>query len=219
MEHISRQLIDDCLKPKVWDLGNETLYRLCENHFDHSSAEKIIAKTWLIGRSYSVSLERVREKKKISDNFYTDFVVPHFKNSELDNLLNTVKYLPCSVENSFEILNVHNSLTKLINVFTEMNKRSFASKYLHFHLPVTFFIYDTRAVQALKKFVPALPDDLKGYSKNFNFDKKYTDFYFRCLHLQKRIATEQKIILSPREIDNLLLEYSNKLTNNSSKTR
>ena len=88
-----------------------------------------------------------------------------------------------------------------------MNKRSFASKYLHFHLPKLFFIYDTRAVSALKKIVPVLPVEIKKYYKTLNFDSDYTDFLFRCLYLQKIIASEHNIILSPREIDNLLLEF------------
>ena len=207
MQQISKKQIDECLKPKAWDLGNRTLYKLCEENFDHSTSEKIVAKTWLIGRSYSVALERVKKKKYSSDNFYINRVVPEFKNSNIDLLLNRLKFLEVNMENSSKILESHFYLTKMIRNITDMDKRSFASKYLHFHLPNLFFIYDSRAVLSLKKIVPVLPADMKKYSKTLSFDSSYTDFLFRCLYLQKIIASEQNIILNPREIDNLLLEF------------
>lgn len=207
MEHISTKHIDECLKPKAWDLGNRTLYKLCEDNFDHSTTEKIVAKTWLIGRSYSVALERVKEKKYSSDNFYTQHVAPEFKKSNLDFLINELKLMEVNIENSSKILELHFYLMNVIRNITNMDKRSFASKYLHFHLPKLFFIYDTRAVLALKKIVPVLPIELKKYYKTLNFDSNYTDFLFRCLYLQNIIASNHDIILTPRELDNLLLEY------------
>lgn len=207
MKHISKKKIDECLKPKAWDLGNSTLYKLCEDNFDHSTTAKIVAKTWLIGRSYSVALERVKEKKYSSDNFYTERVAPEFKKSNIDNLINELKLLEVNIENSSKILELHFYLTKLTRNITDMDKRSFASKYLHFHLPKLFFIYDSRAAAALKKIVPILPVDMKKYIKILDFDSAYTDFLFRCLYLQKIIANEHDIILTPRELDNLLLEF------------
>lgn len=207
MKIVTKKQIDECLKPKAWDIGNSTLYKLCEDNLDHSTTEKIVAKTWLIGRSYSVALERVKEKKYSSDNFYTERVAPEFKKSNIDYLINELKLLEVNIENSTKILELHFYLIKIIRNITNMNKRSFASKYLHFHLPKLFFIYDTRAVSALKKIVPVLPVEMKKYYKTLNFDSDYTDFLFRCLYLQKIIASEHNIILSPREIDNLLLEF------------
>ena len=52
--------IVNCQKSTNWDLGNSVLYNLCENNFDHSSDEKIIAKVWLIGRVYAAAIERRR---------------------------------------------------------------------------------------------------------------------------------------------------------------
>lgn len=207
MKNISKKQIDECLRPKAWDIGNRTLYKLCEDNFDHSTTAKIVAKTWLIGRSYSVALERVKEKKYSSDNFYTDRVAPEFKKSNIDHLINELKYMEGNFENSSKILELHFYLLYMIRNITNMDKRSFASKYLHFHLPKLFFIYDTRAVSALKKIIPVLPLEIKKYSKTLNFDSNYTDFLLRCLYLQKIIASNHNIVLTPREIDNLLLEY------------
>lgn len=207
MKLISKKQIDECIKPKAWDLGNKTLYKLCEDNFDHSTTEKIVAKTWLIGRSYSVALERVRDKKYASDNFYIERVAPEFKKSNIDYLINELKLLEVNSDNSSKILELHFYLIKIIRSITYMDKRSFASKYLHFHLPKLFFIYDTRAVSALKKIVPVLPVEIKKHYKTLDFDSEYTDFLFRCLFLQNSIASEYGIILSPREIDNLLLEF------------
>lgn len=154
-----------------------------------------------------MALERVKEKKYSSDNFYTDRVAPEFKKSNIDHLINELKYMEGNFENSSKILELHFYLLYMIRNITNMDKRSFASKYLHFHLPKLFFIYDTRAVSALKKIIPVLPLEIKKYSKTLNFDSNYTDFLLRCLYLQKIIASNHNIVLTPREIDNLLLEY------------
>lgn len=35
-----------------WGLANQTLYDLCKEYPNHTDADQIVAKLWLIGRSY-----------------------------------------------------------------------------------------------------------------------------------------------------------------------
>jgi hypothetical protein len=70
----------------LWDFGNEVLYDLCKNNFDHKDSAKILSKVWLIGRSYSAAIERRRNKDEINDDFYIDKVVPEFINQNSTNI-------------------------------------------------------------------------------------------------------------------------------------
>jgi hypothetical protein len=69
----------------VWDLGNEVLYKLCDDHPGHTANNAIIAKVWLIGRSYAAAIERRREKGEFSgDEFYVKHVAPCIRSSDID---------------------------------------------------------------------------------------------------------------------------------------
>jgi len=134
-------------KTTPWDFGNGILYDLCKENFYHRDTEKILSKVWLIGRAYSAAIERRRNKETINDNFYIDRVAPTFKDSEIDNYLTDLKQQDrLTIDNLPLVLRAHNYLTKLTALITDLEKRSFSSKYLHFHLPNLFFIYDSRVV-------------------------------------------------------------------------
>ena len=55
---------------------------------------------------------------------------------------------PESFENSSE---AHARTTELFTKIRGLEKRSLASKYLHFHVPGLFFIYDARAIAGMRK--------------------------------------------------------------------
>jgi hypothetical protein len=55
---------------KPWQLGNEVLYRLCEEHPRHDSDDSIIAKFWLIGRAYAAAVERRKKSRDNDKEFY-----------------------------------------------------------------------------------------------------------------------------------------------------
>lgn len=63
------------------------------------------------------------------------------------------KYNYTMKDNIDKILYIHKFLTDLFYELTGLNKRSLASKYLHFHCPDLFFIYDSRAHSNLVQFV------------------------------------------------------------------
>ncbi|MPR31782.1 hypothetical protein [Salmonirosea aquatica] len=201
--------IENCLAKKPWDLVNQVLYDLCTNYFKHDTAEKILAKTLLIGRAYAAAIERRKNKSGINDNFYIYTVVPMFKNSRLDTILADLKNKQLSADTLPDIINTHFYLTKRLFEITELDKRSFSSKYLHFHLPDLFFIYDSRAVTAMRQFVKRLPKHFKALADKEAVDKQYSNFVYKCFYLRQKIFEQYQILLTPRQLDNLLIETAN----------
>ena len=122
--------------------GNKVLYDMCINNPLHNNNDVISGKVWLIGRAYAVAIERVREKKYINDDFYSE-IVPKIFNEFYKDFDNDIKDIKENDLNN--ALSVHKKLTDAIKNVTGLEKRSFNSKYLHFHCPDIFYIYDSRA--------------------------------------------------------------------------
>jgi len=192
-----------------WDFGNEILYKLCAENPFHTDDQIIIAKTLFIGRIYAAAIERRKvqgDEINSGDRFYTNTVVDAFRNSDIDayfnklsNSVNTDMYL---------ILETHKMLVDLLVSISGLEKRSFASKYLHFHFPDMFFIYDSRALSAMKKYISKVPKQYAEFINNNHFDIEYAKFYCKCHYLQDIIRKKYQKApekISTRVIDNMLL--------------
>lgn len=216
MNELSLEKIEKAMQNNVWHFGNEILYTMCRENFEHTNDEHILAKILFIGRIYAAAIERRKTKNNdINDNFYIDTVAPAFRNSQIDKYLTQLKsFKSLEIDNLKFALETHYYLIKVINEITELNKRSLVSKYLHFHLPELFFIYDTRAVQALSNFISKVPVDLKPLIKLENVDTEYAKFFCKCYALKIVIETQFNLKFSNRHLDNLLIENAN--TKNSS---
>jgi hypothetical protein len=201
-----------------YDLCNSVLYELCKHNFEHTSGDAILAKTILIGKVYAVSLDRGKDKGKsyeeklkqllISDDFYQNEVVPLFMGSDIDNDLVKLKNLDSPKGHEKEILKLHNKLKKRLLPINQEDKISFCSKYLHFHLPNLFFIFDRRAKSVINQFISK--KDIH-YFNDSDFDAEYSNFYSKALHLQGKINKQFSIELTPRQIDNLFLVPANEI--------
>ena len=179
MATITKQAIEDALnKNRVWDLGNKVLYDLCSGHPNHKTDEEIIAKVWLIGRSYAAAIERRKNKTADSegDFFYEETVAPKIKNSEIDKWFEEIRTNPTP-----EVaVKIHRKLTNLFAEISGLDKRSLASKYLHFHFDGLFFIYDARAVRAITNITERSQKVLVNIADN-EADSAYKSFFQRCL--------------------------------------
>ena len=144
-----------------WSIGNQVLYDLCQRYPRHTVDSEIIAKIWLIGRAYSASIERGRGKAANSglsnDRFYAEAVPKALRASRLDEKLGALAKLKETNESNVgPVLDAHTHLVHVFQGLTNKSKRSLASKYLHFHRPDLFFIYDSRAVQGIRALgIPA----------------------------------------------------------------
>jgi hypothetical protein len=210
----NKKQLDSARQNNVWDFGNAILYKLCQDNFKHDTDDRILTKVLFIGRIYAAAVERRKNKSAdINDNFYTDTVAPTFKKSKLDDKLSDLKTLKVEkIESIQSILQTHYYLTSMLQKITALDKRSFSSKYLHFHLPNLFYIYDSRAVTALRQFTSQVPKDLKYIRELDNIDNEYAKFYCKCFDLKRQIKTQFNIELTHRQLDNLLIEVANKQT-------
>lgn len=205
---ISKSMINFAVANSVWDTGNKVLYDMCSKYPSHDADDEIIAKVWLIGRSYAAAIERRKSSNEVGDGFYTKHVAPKIRRSRIDELLEPLKSYRRVTEGNFrEVVTVHKFVTDLFSKISGMDKRSLSSKYLHFHHPALFFIYDSRACTGIRKF-----SDITGRASRSTGeveDNEYRKFLEKCLVLRSFINKEHGVTLTPRQIDNLLL-YADK---------
>lgn len=202
---ITRKMIEQATTLSVWNKGNGVLYDMCSRYPTHNADDEIIAKIWLIGRSYAAAIERRKQKSdEDGDGFYTNNVAPMIRKSKIDHFLEPLKgYRKITADNFEEIMTVHLYVTDLFNKISGLDKRSLASKYLHFHYPMMFFIYDSRACNGIRKF-----SSITGRASKTTdalADNEYRKFSEKCLALRSHIKEKFGQSLKPREIDNLLL--------------
>ena len=194
-----------------WEFGNSILYQMCKDNPKHDQADVVVGKIWLIGRSYAAAIERRKNADDfLGDDFYYEAVAPKMLviGKELDERLsclnNTYGLIVDCVP---EILSTHKFLMDTFTELTGLEKRSLASKYLHFHCPEKFFIYDSRARMAIGKLVKR-PD--KGILAEVpDYDPEYGDFICRMLELQEYLDEQIGIYELPRKLDSFLLTAVN----------
>jgi len=202
----------------LWDFENKVLYDLCSANFYHNDNDKILAKVMLIGRAYSAAIERRKNKEESNDNFYILKVAPAFKNSIIDEYLNKLKSEDfLTLDNIPLVLEAHKYLTNLTYTLTELEKRSLSSKYLHFHLPKLFYIYDSRVVGSIRQFIDKVPESMERFVNSDKVDKEYAIFFCKCFSVMNSIKDTYKVDLTTRQFDNILINIANnKLDNKSS---
>jgi hypothetical protein len=215
---ITRELVDVARRSTSWECGNKVLYDLCRKYPAHKQVDHIVAKIWLIGRAYAAAIERRRRKTAFQgDAFYTEYVAPKLVEWRIDRWLSGLaKHREVTTKNLDEILSCHQQLTQAFYRLTRLDKRSLASKYLHFHHQRLFFIYDTRADTALRR----LSVRHKGTKPSADdADRIYAIFCLKCLALRDYVKATHGVRLSPRELDNLLLEVSRRTSAQSLSSR
>lgn len=188
-------------KSDTWYYGNSVLYRMCEEKPLHNDKNIVASKVWLIGRSYAAAIERTKSGEKLEiiiDKFWD---VLNSESESIDKTLRAINSITIEeIGNNVQtILDAHKQVMDIMQKATTMDKRSLTSKYLHFHCPNAFFIYDSRARRTINKLVKK--QDIRGYTG----DAEYVEFFLRVLKLQQFIKEQTGKMLTPREIDNFLV--------------
>jgi hypothetical protein len=192
----------------LWDISNSVLYDLCRDHPSHTDDGEVLAKILLIGRVYAAAIERRRNKSDAheNDHFYVDTVAPAVRNSGIDEWLHRARVaVPGTPEGMRTLVEVHGRVTRLFSEISDLEKRSLASKYLHFHVPKLFFLYDTRAVEAMREFSDILP---RAERTDGNGDNEYRKFALKCDSLVEYCRSKLGLSPNPRQLDNLLLRVN-----------
>ena len=196
-------------KDPRWEFGNNILYQMCKENPLHTQADVVVGKIWLIGRSYAAAIERRKNAAESGDDFYYNKVAPKIIEigAELDERLEKLRGSKRPIiDDVADILSLHNFLTNIFYELTGLEKRSLASKYLHFHCPEKFFIYDSRAYTALRKLVKLPQKEI--YIENNDSDREYKNFVCRILELQTFIYDKFDVYTMPRELDDFLLSVN-----------
>ncbi|MGP9764919.1 hypothetical protein ACT3UM_04220 [Halomonas sp. AOP13-D3-9] len=180
--------------------GNEVLYRMCSERPLHDSVDTVVGKLWVIGRSYSASIER-----KAGKDFNIVDAAQILIGSGIDAAINDLKNINRpTIDNIFIVLNAHKILTDLFASATGIEKRSLASKYLHFHAPRSVFIYDSIANKELRSRLPRKRFEVPG-----EYDQAYSAFCYRCLHYRDfEFEPRLGALSTPRKLDMELLGYA-----------
>jgi len=134
----------------------------------------------------------------------------YVKKFKLDGKLDV---LPKQIVNPWHdlgsVLTIHKRLMDLLFNLTGLEKRALASKYLHFHRPDLFFIYDRRAKEAIIKITPKLTK-IKDIITEES-DSEYHMFCRRSQYLHDSIREKYHKNLTPRQIDKILLRISDRI--------
>ena len=85
---------------------------------------------------------------------------------------------------------------------SDLNKRSLASKYLHFHVSKLFYIYDARAVKGIRTLTAIVGRASRDGNTG---DIEYRRFAEKCCRLQEHCAVRFGLRFSPPAVDRLLL--------------
>ena len=204
-EAAMKNYVNNISKSARWELGNKILYDICSAYPKHNNSDEVVAKMWLIGKSYSAAVERRKNAAGFKGDFYYDCVAPTLLTigSKLDSMICGLKNHSFDEESLPQVIATHTLLQDALENITEMKKRSLTSKYLHFHCPNAFPILDSFAYTTLKKIVTS-----KGNLKySGNGDTEYIDYCTRFLELKKYYEHQYSRAFSLREMDSLLLNY------------
>ena len=203
---LDRKSVQRACKDDVWAIGNQALYDLCERHPRHVVDAEIVAKVWLIGRAYAASVERGRgnadDAALSNDRFYAEAIPRALRASDLDRRLRELAgFERIDESNVGSILDAHSHLVNVFYRLTGKKKRSLASKYLHFHRPSLFFIYDSRATSAVRALgLPRQVIEVPDVA-----DRTYAQFVSAALGVRQFVSTKFGQALNPRQLDRLLL--------------
>lgn len=199
---LTADFVKKAVSESFWDFGNSILYDLCARNPRHERDDVIAAKIWLIGRAYAAAIERKRDSADASDGdtFYTDVVVPKIRESKIDEWF-------CAISgdkaNDTELtLRVHKRVMDLFTVISGLEKRSLASKYLHFHFPNRFYLYDSRAQRGIRARTASIGRKLPPLRE---FDETYARFFLRARTLNFELDALVGTHLLPRDLDKVLL--------------
>lgn len=210
-------LYDTFLKSgkRKWVFANDVLYKMCEDYPEHDDIEIVLGKLLVIGRTYAAAIERRRiqsgENREENDLFYYNIVGKAMAeiSEELDERIKSLRSAQCLIKDKIDdILVLHKMLVDKWKQITHLEKRSLASKYLHFHCADMFFIFDERASSSVRKLIKKSNLVCIDQIKDIKYDEEYGAFVCKMIEIQQIIENRSGERPSPRTLDDFLLWLS-----------
>lgn len=197
-----------------WEICNDLLYQFCEKYPYHNDNVVIANKVVVIGRVYAASVERRKirdkDKKELSSDFLLDKIANAILISNIDSSIKELKLQKDLTEANLPlVLELHKKLMNCVREITDYGNRSFCSKYLHFHLPNHFYIYDSRAKKALNEILKRLDKvTVNKYVTSKEIDYDYASFFNKMRYIQLALKSEYQVDFTPRQLDTILLKIA-----------
>ena len=189
---------------------DEILYDICRRWPQHNDLPIVHAKVTIIGRTYAAGLERKGGEDSRRGILETISNTLNRNSKKIDRDITTLKNLGLhSMAAQNHILTTHGDVVSLLRKGTksELNFRSFVSKYLHFHAPIVP-IFDSRASSVIRKWYPWRRFRNRiGISQNKNYDEVYSKFYAQFM-LYFNDLKEMKLNPTPRKADYYLMWWA-----------
>lgn len=172
---LTREFITDTLARSAQDVRTRALYELCYLHRHHISGEIVADKLRMILRLCADHGLKVEE---VSPEF-TAYRLGHSGVDRWFAGLTTAEQIDPA-----RVFEMHKRVMDVFDDLPPEQARSLASKYLHFHFPELFFVYDSRVEAAAL----ALGWGECGYLAGGEHDPQYARFFACCRKLVDAFA-------------------------------
>lgn len=188
---ITREFVTDTLARSVLDVRGRALYELCFLHRHHFRNEIVADKLRMILRycadrglqlnDFSPEMSALRLERAGVDRWFAGLSTAE----EIDPAL---------------VFEVHKRVMDVFDDLPAPQSRSLASKYLHFHFPELFYLYDSRVEAAAL----ALGRGEWGYLAWSEHDPDYARYFACCRRLAEEFTPLAGRQPNPREMDRIL---------------
>lgn len=175
-----------------WIALDRPILTTCNDHPSHTDYCEVYAKVALVNRIYNAQLGRGKRRKYEAE----DRVANALFKSDIDRFIEPLLSLSGLSEPVLpKVIDCHKQLVKVVRRGAGNDAVSFSSKYLSFHSPRVFPIFDSRAVKTARQILNGI-SSFRGYG---SFEKHCR----RILALMDLLAQE-KIEPSLKMIDYVL---------------
>jgi len=188
---LTREFIEDALTGTTPDPRTRALYELCFMHRHHFQDDIVADKLRMIVRVCADQGLRVK-------NFSSELVAHLLGRSGIDRWfagLATAEHLDPAL-----VFELHKRVMDVFGDLPEVQARSLASKYLHYHFPELIYVYDA----GLETAAFDLGQGECGYLARSEHDPVYGSFFACCRKLTDKLSALAGHRLSPRELDLVL---------------
>jgi hypothetical protein len=192
---LTREFVTDTLARSVQDVRTRALYELCFLHRHHIRNEIVADKLRMILRLCADHGLKVGEVSP-------EFAAYRLGQSGVDRWfagLTTAEQIDPA-----RLFELHKRVMDVFDDLPADQARSLASKYLHFHFPELFYLYDSRVATAALE----LGHGECGYLAGGEHDPEYARFFACCRKLVEAFASLAGRRPNPRELDRLLRAWT-----------